>query len=99
MPIEIFETAIPITNINEDEWLYFDKAKLNNNLSTYLENKLSNIMSDYSYSLYYYNQNDGSICTSNKCNAVEVTVTGHYSFNFPYSRSISYEIHKGELYG
>ena len=99
MPVELFETAIPVTNINENEWLYFDKAKLNNNLSTYFENKLSNVMSDYTYSLYYYNQADGSICTSNKCNAVEVTVTGHYSFNFLYSRSVSYEIHKGALYG
>lgn len=99
MPIEIFETAIPVANIDENEGLYFNKDWLTNNLDSYFENKLSRIMKDYSYSLYYYNQNDQSICINDKCDAVEVTVTGHYAFNFLYSRSINYEIRKGAKYG
>lgn len=99
MPKEIFETAIPIVNIDETSGLYFNKTKLANNIETYLDEKISRLMSDYTYSLYYYNQTNGSICTSANCNAVEVTVTGHYSFDFLYERSISYEIHRGATYG
>lgn len=99
MPIEIFETSIQMVNIDETENLYFDKNLLDTNVNRYLEEKLSNVMKDYSYSFYYYNQDDGSICTSGKCNAVEVTVSGHYAYNFSYSRSVNYEIHKGAKYG
>ena len=99
MPIEIFETSIQVVNIDETENLYFDKNLLDTNVNRYLEEKLSNVMKDYSYSFYYYNQDDGSICTSGKCNAVEVTVSGHYAYNFSYSRSVNYEIHKGAKYG
>ena len=99
MPLEIFETAIPNTNIDINDGLYFNKSKLANNLDDYFEERLSNVMKDYSYTLYYYNQDDGSICTDSKCDAVEVTVTGHYAYTFIYSRSICYEIHKGAKYG
>lgn len=99
MPIEIFETAIPVTNIDEEEGLYFSKEKLTANLDSYFQRKLSEVMIDYAYTLYYYNQEDGSICTSDKCTAVELTVFGHYAFNFFYSRSLDYAIHKGAQYG
>lgn len=99
MPVEIFETAIVTLNIDIDEGLYFSNSRLTSNLDDYFGEKLSDVMKDYSYSLYYYNQEDGSICTSGKCNAVEVTVTGHYAYSFSYSRTISYEIHKGAKYG
>ncbi len=98
MPIEIFETAIPLANTDISQGLYFDKSKLNQNVSNYLQSKLTKCMKDYSYSLYYYNQADESICTSDKCNAVEVTVDGHYAYNFSYTRSVSYEIHQGARY-
>lgn len=99
MPVQLFETAIDIVNIDENEYLYFNKIKLQNNLDDYLEENLTKYMKDYEYSLYYYNQSDESICTSDKCSAVEVMVTGHYAFNFSYSRCVAYEIHKGAKYG
>lgn len=99
MPVEVFETAIPLVNVDIDNGLYFDKKKLNINVGNYLQSKLSNVMKDYTYSLYFYNQEDQSICVDDKCNAVEVTVNGHYAFNFSYVRSVNYEIHKGAKYG
>ena len=99
MPVEVFETAIPLVNVDISNGLYFDKTKLNKNVNNYLQSKLTGVMKDYTYSLYYYNQEDESICTSDKCNAVEVTVNGHYAYNFTYTRSVSYEIHKGAKYG
>lgn len=99
IPKEIFETAIPTVNVDISEDLYFDKAKLLSNLGSYFDEKLSNVMKNYTYTIYYYNQDDGSICTDNKCNAVEVTVSGYYAYTFLYSRTITYEIHKGAKYG
>lgn len=99
MPVEVFETAIPLVNVDISQGLYFDKTKLNKNVNNYLQSKLTGVMKDYTYSLYYYNQEDESICTSDKCNAVEVTVNGHYAYNFTYTRSVNYEIHKGAKYG
>lgn len=99
MPVQIFETAINIVNIDETKGLYFDKQRLVANLENYFEENLPKYMKDYSYTLYYYNQKDQSICTKSKCDAVEVTVTGHYAYNFKYTRSVAYEIHKGAKYG
>ncbi len=99
MPIEVFETAIQVVNIDETEGLYFVKSRLQSNLDDYFEETVSRVMNDYSYSLYYYNQEDGSICTSDKCDAVEVTLTGHYIYNFSYTKSVNYEIHRGAKYG
>ena len=99
MPVQIFETAIDIVNINETEGLYFNKTKLQNNLDDYFEQNLTKYMKDYEDTLYYYNQEDWSICTSDKCDAVEVMVEGHYAFNFTYRRFVDYEIHKGAKYG
>ena len=99
MPKEVFEMAIPVVNIDESEWLYFDKSRLDENIANYLEEKLTVVMPDYTYTLYYFNQEDESICVNDKCNAVEVTINGHYAFNFLYTRSIKYEIHRGSQYG
>ena len=99
MPKEVFETAIPLVNIDEEEGLYFDKAKLSDNIETYLDNNVYPRMKNYRYSLYFYNQENHSICVRDQCNAVELTVTGTYVFNFKYRRSVSYEIHQGAKYG
>ncbi len=97
-PIEIFELAIPLANIDETN-IYFDKNKLESNVLTYYQDNLSELFKSYKVSFYYYNQENGSICVSEHCNAVEITVDGIYMWNFHYERSIEYEIHKGAKYG
>lgn len=98
-PIEIFESSIEIIDIDDTDNLYFNKNLLINNLDSYFERTIKSHLTTYSVEKYFYNQVDGSICVNDKCDAVEVTVTGNYSYFFNYSRSISYEIHQGERYG
>ena len=98
-PIEIFEKSISLVNLDEHHTLSFDKTLLRTNLKNYYDENLHNVFKNYSLDLYYYNQSDGSICTSDKCDAVEVTVSGAYMYSFRYSRSVKYEIHKGAAYG
>ena len=97
-PVEIFELSIPVANIDETN-LYFDKNTLESKVLTYYQNSIGEYFKTYHVSFYYYNQADKSICVSDKCNAVEITVNGNYMFNFNYEKSISYEIHKGAKYG
>ena len=98
-PIEIFEKSISLINLDENHTLSFDKNLLRANLKNYYDENLHDVFKNYILDLYYYNQNNGSICTGSKCDAVEVTVRGTYMYSFSYSRSIKYEIHKGAAYG
>ncbi len=98
-PIEIFESSIDIINSDDSDNLYFNKTLLANNLNSYYEKTIKDHLTSYTVKEYFYNQEDDSICVNDKCTAVEVTVSGQYSFFFNYSRSITYEIHQGDKYG
>ena len=98
-PIEIFELSAPIIDLDEGENPRFDKVELRNRLKNYYDNKLKDVFPNYEMTLYFYNVYDGSICTYEYCSGVEVTISGRYMFTFNYSRSVSYEIHKGGSYG
>ena len=97
-PLELFELAIPLVNIDEEN-IYFDKIKLEAGILNYYEETIEDQFKSYDVEFYYYNQSNHSICVSDKCNAVEITVSGNYFLNFTYERSINYEIHKGAKYG
>ena len=97
-PVELFETSIPVANVDENNF-YFDKTTLESRILNYYSETISSYFKSYDVDFYYYNQSDKSICVSDECNAVEITVTGNYIFNFSYARSIFYEIHRGAKYG
>lgn len=98
-PIEVFEASLVVVNRNDETNLYFDRLVLSNNLSNYYSKTISNYLDSYSFNLYFYNPDNGSICLGDNCNAVEVSVSGTYMQLFNYSRKIKYEIKKGYLYG
>ena len=97
-PLEIFETSIPLANIDESN-LYFNKMKLEGKILDYYSSTIAPYFKTYDVEFYYYNQSDKSICVSDYCNAVEITITGNYYLTFNYERAITYEIHKGAKYG
>ena len=94
-PSEIFELSIPILSYEGSTGIHFDKNELQGRLKTYYDDNLKKVLPNYTMDLYFYNQNDQSICTSDSCQAVEVTISGTYMMVFKVSRSISYEIHRG----
>ena len=98
-PIELFESSLVTVNREDETILYFDEEALLSNLSTYYEEVINRHLTSYTMSHYFYNQEDGSLCVNNRCDAVEITIDGHYSYFFRYTRSIKYEIHKGAMYG
>jgi len=90
-PMEIFTTSIPLSELKEGE-AYFIKEDINNKLQSYYQRVVSSYIDDYSYSLYYYNQSDGSYCIGELCDAVEVTFDCNISLFYKYHRVMFYEI-------
>lgn len=97
-PIQLFETSIITIKYPDEKVLYFNKELLKTNLSKYYDDNLLKVFKNYQMELYYYNQENGSLCLSDQCNAVEVMIKGKYILDMDYLRSIKYEIHKGAKY-
>ena len=94
-PKQIFETSIPILQ-NVDEFIpYFDKELLTSKLKSYYDDNLTQYTVNYSLNIYFYNQEDGSLCISDACQAVEVEVKAEIIFSCGIERTIFYEIRNG----
>lgn len=95
IPISIFEASIPniyIEFIDQKEYIYFDKDKLENTLTYYFNNSISRYCYSYNMELYYYNPEDESICLSYNCTAVEVKISAQVFLNYRYSRTARFYI-------
>ena len=97
-PISIFESSISLLHYIEEHNLYFDKEALRKNLINYYDENLEKVFKDYEMTLYFYNQESQSICVSDQCDAVKVTISGNIFFQMEINRSVNYEIHKGAKY-
>ena len=91
-PISLFETAIELMDINEDNGPIFNKETLENNLTSYFDFSLPKYTEDYEVSFYYYNPSDHSVCLNENAKAVEVSVSASFIFAFQYQKTMFYEI-------
>lgn len=91
-PLALFETAVVLYNLSTGENPYFDKEILEDNIHSYFDYSLSRYSKDYSVTISYYNQEDYSICLSDKPEATEILVEATLTFSFHYQRSMYYEI-------
>ena len=92
MPLSLFETAIEMLDINEEEGPYFNKEELEDNLTSYFDFHLPRYTDDYSLNLYYYNIIDHSIDMDDECQAVEVKVETDLILFKHYAKTMYYEI-------
>ena len=98
MPKEIFQASIPL--IQDGNFVaYYDQKVLENNVLGYLNKNVKKYVSNYKLHFYYYSQDDGSMCITKFCDAVEITIRANVVFNYSYSRTMFYEIRKGNTYG
>ncbi len=94
MPISIFEAAIPLVQNNKEPIIYFDKDYLRLELTSYIDKSIYKYTDRYSLDLYYYDQDDYSICRGDYCNAVEVTLNARITLFDDYSKTMRFYIHK-----
>lgn len=94
MPISIFEASIPLVQDTNEPILYFDREYLLNELTSYVDKSIYKYTDRYSLDLYYYDQDDYSICRGDYCNAVEVTLNARITLFDDYSKTMRFYIHK-----
>ena len=94
IPISIFEASIPLVQITETPNMYFDKAYLESELTSYIDKAIYKYTDHYSLKFYYYKQSDNSICKTNYCNAVEVTLNAQITLFNDYSKTMRFYIQK-----
>lgn len=87
-PIELMFATIRVG----DDQVSFDKVILERTLNSYYENQLPRYCKSYQVDYYYYNPIDESMCLSDKCNAVEISINCKLTMNYDYSRIMYYEI-------
>ncbi len=97
LPIEIFKISIPLINENDEVEAYFDKEVIEEKLKIYFDSTIPKFTSKYEISYFYYNPSDSSLCTSLKCQGVEVTCKATLSFNYKYERTMYYQIRKNAI--
>ena len=91
-PLSLFETAIVLFEIDEEEGPYFDKKILENNLTSFFDYHLPRYTDHYHVSLYYYNLSNHSLDMSNEPKAVEVTVEAELVLSKHYQKTMFYGI-------
>lgn len=94
IPISIFEAAIPLVQDSDAPKMYFDKQYLSSELTSYFDKIIYRYTDRYSFNCYYYVQGDYSICRSEYCDAVEVTLNARITLFSDYSRTMRFYIHK-----
>ena len=94
IPISIFESSIPLAQESDEPIVYYDKEVLESKLTSYFKKELVKYTNRYNVSYYYYEQSDKSVCTSDYCSAVEITVTARITLEMRYQKSASFYIQK-----
>ena len=91
-PLSLFETALVLIDIDENNGPYFDKVILEDNLTSYFDFHVPRYTSDYDVSFYYYNSEDHSLDMDDEARAVEVTINANLVLSKHYEKTMFYEI-------
>ena len=91
-PLSLFETAIVLFEIDEENGPYFDKELLEDNLTSFFDYHLPRYTNQFSLSFYYYNMSNHSLDMSDEPQAVEVTVAADLVLSKNYQKTMYYEI-------
>lgn len=91
-PLSLFETALVLIDIDENNGPYFDKVILEDNLTSYFDFHIPRYTSDYDVSFYYYNSEDHSLDMDDEARAVEVTINANLVLSKHYEKTMFYEI-------
>jgi len=70
-----------------------------NHILNYYEKSLPRYCKNYETLFYCYNSEDGSMCLSEYCDGLEVTVNATLNLNYTYHRVMFYELRRGVING
>ena len=87
-PIELMMMDVS----NNDNKVRFTTNDIESHLIEYYDKTLTRYVKDYDITFYFYNREDESICTSNYCDGVEVTIDAKLLLTYNYHRVMFYEL-------
>ena len=71
---------------------YFDKVTLRNYVESYFEENLTRYVTHYEASIYYFNKEDDTLCTSDYCPSVKISLDCEINYFFHYSKARNFYI-------
>lgn len=84
----VFEASVSSLDKNaKDIKPYFNKNKLEEYVTKYLEDNLTKYVTSYQASIYYFNKSDDTLCTSQYCRAVRITLKTDINYFFHYEKA------------
>lgn len=93
-PISLYETAINMFDIDEEEGPSFDKEILEENITSYFDFHMPRYTNDYDLDFYYYIPSNHSLDMSDDPKAVEVTLDSTIVLFYHYQKTMYYEIRR-----
>ena len=91
LPKEIFENSVLLINVESKSDLYFDQEKLIESLNQYFDSQIPRYTKKYETHYTFTNPSDQSVCTSEKCQSVQVDLTAEI-FSLTYFKKMYYSI-------
>ena len=71
---------------------YFNKETLRDYVEGYLEENLTRYVTHYEASIYYFNKEDETLCTSKYCTAVKISLDCDINYFFHYAKARNFYI-------
>lgn len=90
-PIELMYKSVLVYG----EQPMFEKSDFEDIVLSYYSTILTKYSKDYSVSFYYYNSEDYSMCLTNECDGVEITIDCKLNMTYQYHRVMFYEMSEG----
>ena len=87
-PIELMYRTV--TYLEND--IIFNPSAFESDMISYYDKALARYVENYDIDFYYYNIEDGSMCLTSPCKAVEITIECKLMMEYDYKRVMYYEL-------
>ena len=87
-PIEMMYRTVAFNNSE----MKFEKEKFEENIMSYYDSTIIRYSKEYEVDFYYYDLSDGSMCLSNYCSGVEISVNCKLIMDYTFKRVMYYEL-------
>ena len=75
---------------------YFEKEILHDYVESYLEENLTRYVTHYEASIYYFNKEDETLCTSEYCTSVKISLECEINYFFHYAKARNFYVNSLE---
>lgn len=85
-------SIITVDEKGEPTFPYFDEKILKENVYKYLDENLARYTNSYTTAIYFYDLDDGLMCTSHHCSGVRISLKADMNVFFKFNKAKTYFI-------